>query len=104
MRYLLLLAAVLPLAALAEPDQTQYLLTTSECSQITLGRYSRAMEVQNNAPNPVWCAFKEVDCKVGSPSRRLAAGESWSFEGTALWCIATTADHADAAGLTVSEL
>lgn len=112
---LIMAAVALPLPARAQsypPGSTEVLiLTTSTLVPAAARKNRRAIELQNNGPNPIYCVTgKPSDgalTAVVGKSRKIAAnGGEWAFSATydfTVYCI-TSANQATGAALAVTEL
>lgn len=70
----------------------------------TVGRVG--IEIFNNGPNTIYCAFSSATAVVNK-ARPIAAGASWALDAmgrVGIWCIAATASQLTGAATIVSEL
>lgn len=99
-------AFVLTLALLGQwGAQTEVLvLTTATELARTNGRDS--VEVFNNGPNTIWCAFSSAGA-VATKARPIATNGSWVVDAkyrVRIWCVASTANQVTGAATIVSEI
>lgn len=96
-------------AALTGSKTTEVLVLTTATAmpQTSTGPRGRsAIEIFNNGPNSIYCAFTEAAAVVNK-ARPIAAGTSWSIDARShigIWCIAATANQVTGAATVVSEL
>jgi hypothetical protein len=103
----LLLACLLPFAALA--DRTTEVLVTTAGTQLPKLQARRGLEVYNNGPNAICCAFATYSATAvsGNSCRPIAAGASWAVDArdsSSILCKATSANQVTGAATIVSEV
>lgn len=110
MKKLLLAAALIPVLAHASTSKTtEVLVLNSAATLITRTTSTRgrlAVELFNNGPNTIWCAFSSATAVI-SKARPIAAGTSWALDASSdvdIYCKAATADQVTGAATVVSEL
>jgi hypothetical protein len=103
-------ALLLSLAAHAGTSKTSEVLVlasaATELTRTTSQRGRVAIEIFNNGPNTIWCAFTSATAVVNK-SRPVASGSSWALDATSevqIYCRAATADQVTGAATVVSEL
>jgi hypothetical protein len=67
----------------------------------------RAIEIQNNGPNTIYCTVDGTAPLVGSNGRWIVAGAAWSLDAgpnVTIKCIASTAAQVTGAATMVTEL
>lgn len=112
MRRLLPFLVVLAFAsvALAGTFTNEVLVLNSAAVKVTTTNLTsrRAVEIQNQGPNAIFCAVGAQADAVLTKSRKLdASGGVWSIDllpGRDVWCKAATADQATAAATVVTEV
>src|SRR5688572_9156284 len=72
----------------------------------TAPRGRSAIEIFNNGPNTIYCAFSSATAVVAK-ARPIAAGTAWAVDAKShipIYCISATADQVTGAATIVSEL
>jgi hypothetical protein len=93
------------------PTQTQEVLVLASAATAmpaTALKARKAVELQNNGPNDIWCALGNASSAVAQASRRIQAnGGTWSMDAStavAIYCIAVGSDQVHLAATTFTEL
>jgi predicted secreted protein len=99
----------LSLPAIAAEHTNEVLVLTSAATRVDTDtmRSRKAIEIQNLGPNAIYCAIGASADAVLTKSRRLSAGETWSFTaffGKTVYCRAATADQITGAATIVTEI
>jgi hypothetical protein len=100
-----LLLALAAAAVWAQTTLSKEVLVLTTATAIPRTQGTKAFEVQNLGPNPIYCAFGAAANAVVLKSRKIAAGENWSIEvgsTVKMWCI-TTVNQVTGAATVVTE-
>lgn len=97
-------------AQVASTSKTSEVLVLNSAAtlltQTTSTKGRKALEIFNNGPNTIWCAFTSATAVVNK-SRPISSGGSWALDAgsnVAIYCLAATADQVTGAATVVSEL
>jgi hypothetical protein len=100
-----LLIGLLAWSAYAAPTTTEVLvLSTATAVPTTAAGDRRSIEIQNQGPNPIYCAMTSATA-VSAKARKIDTGGSWGLDlssGTTVYCI-TTVDQVTGAATVVTE-
>lgn len=101
------LALVLPAQAYSVVLTTEVLVLNSAAVAMPQTAGRRAIEIQNNGPNPIYCALGGAAAVVGKGRMIRALGDSWVVPVPAevpIKCIAGTADQVTTAATIATEV
>lgn len=95
----ILLASLLPAVSLASTNEVLVLTTPTEMPRLA---GSKAIEIQNLGPNPIFCALDTSAKAVLNKARRVDSGSSWALtipSQRRVYCVATANQVTGAASI-----
>lgn len=103
---LLVFGAQPTVAQTSNPAATTEVLVLTTATELPRLSGRAGIEIQNNGPNAIHCAFSSAAAVVGTARSIAASGGTWALGAssrTRIWCVAATAAQVTGAATVVSE-